>query len=206
MRSGDPMKRNCLGILTGLTLAVHMTALPVLAEETPAACQEIPAQEHYGKESQAISGYATLASLLEVAGTEDFRIHYQVPEGFCRRETFAIDGNDSVSVFYAPPTKGFEQQLHYKIDAVKDGEQRSIVVIYNGMLAMSADLGYYVAEFRNDEILMYALYDDVPRYQDIRDMSVRILSGEFPPAVGLSWPEGSPEALLDGYDTKRLTK
>ncbi|TNE57738.1 MAG: hypothetical protein EP340_07720 [Alphaproteobacteria bacterium] len=183
-----------------------MTALPVLAEETPAACQEIPVQEHYGKESQHGGSYFVLASLLEADGIDDFRLHYQIPDGLCLREALDIEGYENVSVFYAPPAKGFEQQLHYKIDAVKDGEQRSIVVIYNGMLAMSAELGYYVAEFRNDEILMYALYDDVPRYQDIRDMSVRILSGEFPPAVGLSWPEGSPEALLDGYDTKRLTK
>ena len=35
-------------------------------------------------------------------------------------------------------------------------------------------------------------------------MVTGILDGSLAPVVGLRWPPGEKEALLDGYDTKRL--
>lgn len=48
------------------------------------------------------------------------------------------------------------------------------------------------------------LFREPPGYAALKPMVTEILDGSLAPIVGLRWPPGEKEAMLDGYDTKRL--
>lgn len=146
---------------------------------------------------------------LEGQGEANFHPTATIPASQCLFETFDVAGNP-VAAIYAAFEKGevsFEKSartLNWQFNA-GGAEPRQILVLHDVMASLMAKKDVFLLlEERKGSILFYALFRDPPSLAALKPMVTSILDGSLAPIVGLRWPPGAKEALLDGYDTKRL--
>ncbi len=196
-------------ILISVSLACWIsTSIPTAkaAEDmtaTVANCSKLPKIKKKPRAVRQGAAFMTLANDLESQGRNNLQPNYEEPHFRCMLEIFEI-GDNTVKTIYSPWTKGM-QTLHYQFLVDSEQKTREILVLYNGMIGLLyGGFNFYVVETRDEKTSYYAMYNNQPRYEDLRKLITSILQNKAEALIRVEWQKGSEELVITEYNSKRL--
>lgn len=166
-----------------------------------ADCVGVAEPKSKSRQLDELKTFMVTAAMLEQRGEAKFHVQVEPAASECVFAKFDVGGKP-VQAVYTPFEAG-DQRTNWRFHVAGD-EPRDIIVFYEGYASLVSKKSiFHVAEERNGSLLFYVMFRDPPTYDALRPVVTSIIEGSLKPVVGLRWPPGVKEPLMDGYDTKR---
>ena len=166
-----------------------------------ADCAGVTEVKSKSRQTDDLQTFMFTAVSLENRGEAKFHAQIEKPASECVFGRFEV-GAAPVEAIYSPFAEGL-QTTHWRFHAA-GAEPRDIIVFYDANASlMTKKTIFQVVEERNGSILCYAMFRDHPTYDALRPLVTSIIDGSLKPVVGLRWPPGAKEPVMDAFDVKR---
>jgi len=181
--------------------AVAWCQAPAATTAAIADCTGVTEAKSKSRQTDDLQTFMFTAVSLENRGEARFHAQYITPPSECVFGKFDA-GATPVEAIYSPVVEDL-QTTHWRFH-VPGAQPRDIIVFYDGNASlMSKKTIFQVVEERDGSILFYSMFRDRPTYEALKPLVTSIIDGSLKPVVGLRWPPGAKEPLMDAYDIKR---